>query len=154
MAEIETIEQRVTSQSRLNRPVPNQPPTPPPPPHQPTHNTHARRLFGDLALAGAASNPHGTVTQLRRLLAQVPPDLLPPAATDDVEEGPEDGEGQGKAAGGEEEEEGGDDDILLPAPFGDGVVEPLLQDPCGRGGPKVGGKSVSRVVKGGHGWPP
>ena len=70
--------------------------------------------------------------QLRRLLAQVPSDLLPPAATDDMEEGPE---GEGERSVGEEE---GGDDILLPAPFGDGVVEPLLQDPCGLGGPKVG----------------
>ncbi len=103
-----------------------------------------RRLFGDLALAGAASAPQSSVTQFRRLLAQGRVDLLPPATTDDLEEG----EGEG-AAEEEEEEEGqasSSSSSLLPSPFGEGVLEGAVQDPCGRGGPRVAVCHVGRRV--------
>lgn len=45
----------------------------------------------------------------------------------------------------EHEGEGGDD-VLLPGPFGEGVLDGFELDPCGRGGPRVAVRHVGRRV--------
>lgn len=95
-----------------------------------------RRLFGDLALAGAGAAPQSVVTQLRRLLGAAL------KITDDDEMEREEGEGEG-----EEEEEDEEEDKCVFEPFGAGLMgKGGEDDPC-HVGPRIKVRHVGRDIE-------
>ena len=94
-----------------------------------------RRLFGDMALAGAGTSPQSAVTQLRRLLG-----AGLKIEDDDEKEGGEEG-------GEEEEEEEEEEDRCVFEPFGAGLVgRGGEDDPC-HVGPRMKVRHVGRDIE-------